>query len=573
VDGCGRFGRGWFAGFGFGVTVETIMITIRHTHGDGTLIEGTAKGDGVFEIVKQRTGGGFVWFPSIRKIGLRGSRDRMADRYRIGLAESALRAAGHAVTVDINDEFRPAVDVATDRAARVAERVDRLSDLSDRADGRADAARVAHRRIAGSIPAGQPILVGHHSEGRSRRDVARMGVLSDREHAERDAAKRFAERADGAAANEAAKHNPRAMARRIETLEASVRRWIRHAAHSRDESYRKRAMTTVAKEKEEIAWLRQQLAGLEQSGRFVPWGPDDFRPGDQVSIGGHWYPVVRVNRKSVTVPPLVSLGSQTNAVGQPWSWTDTATFDKVFGRRRDGWQLDTPHGEPWSVVDADRVARWAGLVAGARRVAQHGGSSDDERFVARRVGCAMRLVHGLSAAASDAELVAFRDGVEDLAERRRLALAYVAVYDRLSAGEDPAGVAASLSPEGEPTWRMPAGEPVDRRIDQLAEGDIVAGLWDTWFGTRRLLSGFCGPVASVSDVDRRGELGDWRTVTLVTGMAQEYQAHQWFAVHPAGAGSVDLAVVEPVYADDGGCVVCGEAPDMPHDGRCPHGAA
>lgn len=60
------------------------------------------------------------------------------------------------------------------------------------ADGRADKAQAAFGRaeeIASGIPFGQPILVGHHSEGRARRDQARIvnGMRAGIEHSDKAA--------------------------------------------------------------------------------------------------------------------------------------------------------------------------------------------------------------------------------------------------------------------------------------------------------------------------------------------------------------------------------------------------
>ena len=51
----------------------------------------------------------------------------------------------------------------------------RLEDAADRADARADAAysKADMSEEATGIPLGQPILVGHHSEGRHRRAIAK----------------------------------------------------------------------------------------------------------------------------------------------------------------------------------------------------------------------------------------------------------------------------------------------------------------------------------------------------------------------------------------------------------------
>src|SRR5690606_5960884 len=98
---------------------KNTMIVIRHTHATGTLIEGSRKGDGVFEIARQH---GFRWFPSIQAIGLPGSRDRLARRDRIYALAEALRAAGHEVQVHIDDTSRPRAQVVADQAARLADR-------------------------------------------------------------------------------------------------------------------------------------------------------------------------------------------------------------------------------------------------------------------------------------------------------------------------------------------------------------------------------------------------------------------------------------------------------------------
>lgn len=66
------------------------------------------------------------------------------------------------------------------RQARI-ERARRYADSAARA---ADAAYEGSRKIADMIPLGQPILVGHHSEGHARRDAARIAAGMDRAVAE-----------------------------------------------------------------------------------------------------------------------------------------------------------------------------------------------------------------------------------------------------------------------------------------------------------------------------------------------------------------------------------------------------
>ena len=53
------------------------MITIRHTRKDGTLIEGSRKGDGVYDVLRGLHDN-WRYFPSLRQIGLGQSRDKAA---------------------------------------------------------------------------------------------------------------------------------------------------------------------------------------------------------------------------------------------------------------------------------------------------------------------------------------------------------------------------------------------------------------------------------------------------------------------------------------------------------------
>lgn len=60
------------------------------------------------------------------------------------------------------------------RRERMEARLKRRRDWAESRDQKSDAAFNAARAIADRIPFGQPILVGHHSEGRARRDAARI---------------------------------------------------------------------------------------------------------------------------------------------------------------------------------------------------------------------------------------------------------------------------------------------------------------------------------------------------------------------------------------------------------------
>lgn len=86
---------------------------------------------------------------------------------------------------------------------------------------------------------------------------------------------------------------------------------------------------------------REQVANLP-AGRWAWWRPEHFRPGDDALILGCWYPVVRINRWSLTVAPLVLLGQRRLDPRGRHEWTDIVSLDAVCGRRRGGYVVRHP---------------------------------------------------------------------------------------------------------------------------------------------------------------------------------------------------------------------------------------
>lgn len=80
---------------------------------------------------------------------------------------------------------------------RLEARAARRREWAGSREAKSDAALNGARSIADGIPMGQPILVGHHSEGRHRRDVARIesGMAAGFEHARK--AEEHESKADG----------------------------------------------------------------------------------------------------------------------------------------------------------------------------------------------------------------------------------------------------------------------------------------------------------------------------------------------------------------------------------------
>ena len=116
-------------------------------------------------------------------------------------------------------------DEDTSLCERSEERAERFNGYEANRERDAHAARARVETIAGAIPLGQPILVGHHSEKRARRDARRIesgmrlavDMWSRKEYWER--------RAAGALALVKYKERPEVRHRRIQGLEKDLRKF------------------------------------------------------------------------------------------------------------------------------------------------------------------------------------------------------------------------------------------------------------------------------------------------------------------------------------------------------------
>jgi hypothetical protein len=281
------------------------LITIKYTHEDGTLVYGTRKGDGVYDIIRKWENGNFKFFPSLRMIGLRNSRDRVADRWAINAAAKALREAGFEVEVEIDDTFRDRAQVLEDKADRLEDRRDALERKADRHAGAAAAAHERANQIGERFAGGQPILVGHHSERGARRDQKRMHQAMRTSIAENDAAQDAAQRANAVGSQMRRSATPAVTARRIKTAEAELRKiqksldgHIRrhldyegqpyyienHGAATGD--HREMLLARKAQLEDQLEYDQAQLAAAVEAGEYVVWGKHNVHIGDVVHYWG-----------------------------------------------------------------------------------------------------------------------------------------------------------------------------------------------------------------------------------------------------------------------------------------------
>jgi len=288
-------------------------LTITHSHAEGTMLSGSQRGDGAFDVLRPL---GWRWWPSIRAVGLPQTRDRVADRARIDRAAEALRAAGHTVTVTIDDTHRARADVLADQVARTESRRDRLAARAERHRQASDAAHDRADALAGLRPLGQPIIVGHHSERRARADQRRIERAMDRAVAEGAAAAEYQRRAAAAGSNLAYAQTPRVTARRIRAAEAEMRRIDRALAAATGDH---RAMLTARRAQldDQLGHDRARLDAAAAAGHRI-YGPQDVHVGDRVMVQGRLYPVRRVNRLTVSVD-------------SGYGWDDRVDYDRITG--------------------------------------------------------------------------------------------------------------------------------------------------------------------------------------------------------------------------------------------------
>ncbi|MEH0424669.1 DUF3560 domain-containing protein [Streptomyces sp. B21-083] len=157
-------------------------------------------------------------------IFIRGSRYKGADRWKINRAADAVRALDLSCAVVIEE----GMSFAEREAARVdaaEERTERFTDRAGRAATSSQSARDTSDRIGDRFWMGQPILAGHHSEKRARRDQERMHNAMRKSIAEGERAGYWASRAAAADAYERYRKNPGARC-------AASRSWRRSDAAS-----------------------------------------------------------------------------------------------------------------------------------------------------------------------------------------------------------------------------------------------------------------------------------------------------------------------------------------------------
>ena len=146
---------------------------------------------------------GYVWAPKQELF--------VAPKWSTSREDLALELAG---------EIEPEAMTMAERAQMKAERLDNLADKNAR---KASAFQQAAQDISERFYMGQPILIGHHSERKARKDKERMDSAQRQAIDAHKAAGYWLYKAEGVEAHANRKNDPRVRAGRIKTLLAELR--------------------------------------------------------------------------------------------------------------------------------------------------------------------------------------------------------------------------------------------------------------------------------------------------------------------------------------------------------------
>lgn len=179
----------------------------------------------------------------------------------------------------------------------------RYESYAANAEARSETRFKAVNSILSLIPLGQPILVGHHSERRHRKDIERMDRNMQKSVEESKKAEYFADKASSLSRADGVLQSRRYIGNRIAESEKSIRQLSKWASaeHPR-----------LIQAQEKLDFWQTRLAEIEAQKReegLQIASPEVVKVGDLICYKGSWMPVVRVNKKTVTVSHWMDIPS------------------------------------------------------------------------------------------------------------------------------------------------------------------------------------------------------------------------------------------------------------------------
>lgn len=188
------------------------------------------------------------------------------------------------------------------RQIKAEERADRMETRSDKAISESESHRQAAHSIVDQIPLGQPILVGHRSEARHRRDLARHDAHMHKFVDAAAKAEHYERRAEAARATASGKQysDPAFLGRRIREQEAEERLLQRRLAENPSDEYRERLTSALEETQDKLDFYRHCLASLD----LKAFNKLTLSGKKEVLIRGTWHEIVKLNPTTVAVPNI-----------------------------------------------------------------------------------------------------------------------------------------------------------------------------------------------------------------------------------------------------------------------------
>lgn len=198
-------------------------------------------------------------------------------------------------------------------------RAERMSERADKAESNSTAAYNRAHEIGSFIPFGQPILVGHHSEGKHRRDLDKIDNAMRKSCEEDDKAKYYQDRAKSAeyTANGTQFKNVNYLLNRIAECKKIIREQDRYLAGinlvNRETGERGTKQNPIAvSDGQREKWTAKKNEQLEKMDFFMgklqeigggQLTAERLKEGKPkyVKCDGTWYPLKSINRDTVTV--------------------------------------------------------------------------------------------------------------------------------------------------------------------------------------------------------------------------------------------------------------------------------
>lgn len=192
---------------------------------------------------------------------------------------------------------------------RAEARAGRMEDRATSAAAESNSAATRSHQMMDAIPMGQPILVGHYSEGRDRRYRERAWNLMGKAVAASERAKYYEGRAATArATSEGSEYsNPRYLGNRIKETKAEItvienRMQGKFYSHSEPkpiaDEYRQRLEVLLDEQQEKLEFFEHCLATC---GKTL-FNKAALAGKQEVKLRGRWEPIVKLNPTTVAVP-------------------------------------------------------------------------------------------------------------------------------------------------------------------------------------------------------------------------------------------------------------------------------